>query len=331
MQRHPPGQRPPPPINNPGPPPPPPSSSAGTTFSENQLPSVKSGFYTVEQERTMRSKTCRFIEEAGRTLKLPRLTSSTAMVIFQRFYAVHSFADHDRFEVTVACMLLAAKTEESPKKLTTVIQECHRLKSMSARKSGANLGVGVNDDGTLDMNSKEFIRLKERTLLLERVILHTIGFELSIDHPHKFLPEQAKNLIKLNQIEFIKPPANQAKIQEQMMNGLVQKAISFANDSMQTCLCLQYPATKIAAATIYMSGQVNKIRPTNNRTWLDILEDLDIESVASIVKQILELIADRKGVDKGIFSSINADLKSMKNDQSNGGGERSTKRQRNSE
>jgi len=244
---------------------------------------------------------------------------------------VHSFADHDRFEVTVACMLLAAKTEESPKKLTTVIQECHRLKSMSARRSGGSLGEGVNDDGTLDMNSKEFIRLKERTLLLERVILHTIGFELSIDHPHKFLPEQAAKLITSKKIEFIKPPSNQ-EIHIQMRNGLVQKAISFANDSMQTCLCLQYPATKIAAATIYMSGQANKMRPTNNRTWLDILDhDLDIESLASIVKQILELIADRKGVDKGIFSSIEADLKAMKQDRnSGGGGERGAKRPRTS-
>jgi len=117
-----------------------------------------------------------------------------------------------------------------------------------------------------------------------------------------------------------------------MRNGLVQKAISFANDSMQTCLCLQYPATKIAAATIYMSGQANKMRPTNNRTWLDILDhDLDIESLASIVKQILELIADRKGVDKGIFSSIEADLKAMKQDRnSGGGGERGAKRPRTS-
>ncbi len=115
------------------------------------------------------------------------------MVLFHRFYAVHSFATHDRFEVTVACILLAAKTEESPKKLTTVIQECHRLKSISARRSGAGVGEGVNDDGTLDVNSKEFIRLKERTLLLERVILHTIGFELSIDHPHKYLYEKVSN------------------------------------------------------------------------------------------------------------------------------------------
>jgi hypothetical protein len=148
-------------------------------------------------------------------------------------------------------------------------------------------------------------------------------------------------MIKKKQIEFIKPPANPNKIQEQMMNALVQKAISFANDSMQTCLCLQYPSNKIAAATIYMSAQANKMRPTNGQSWLDILEDLDVESLVSIVKQILELIADRKGVDKRIFASIESDLKSMKQAHGNGhhgggsgggggtfGGERDAKRQR---
>ena len=104
------------------------------------------------------------------------------MVMFQRFYAVHSFKDHDRFEVTVACILLAAKAEESPRKLKMVIQKCHCLKTMLVNKS--------DKIGSLDENSQEFIRLKERTLLLERVILHTIGFELSIDHPHKFLEGQ---------------------------------------------------------------------------------------------------------------------------------------------
>lgn len=78
--------------------------------------------------------------------------------------------------------MLAAKTEESPKKLKDVVKECYKLKMMSAR--------GGKSPTSGDESEKEFLRLKERTLLLERVILHTIGFELSIDHPHKFLAEQ---------------------------------------------------------------------------------------------------------------------------------------------
>ena len=140
-----------------------------------------------------------------------------------------------------------------------------------------------------------------------------------------------KKLITTKQIEFIKKPTNLTKPIDQMMTAMLKKSISFANDSMQTCLCLQYPSNKIAAAIIYMSALANKMRPTNDRSWFELLPDLDQESLVSIVKQIIELIADRKGVDKNVFLSIEADLNSMKQDHrggSGGEGERDAKRQR---
>jgi len=97
------------------------------SFDITQLPSIKAGM-TAEEEAMKRRKTCRFIEETGRLLKLPRVSVATAMVFFHRFYAKHSFLEHDRFEVAVACIVLAAKTEESPKKLNTVIDEAYKLK-----------------------------------------------------------------------------------------------------------------------------------------------------------------------------------------------------------
>lgn len=103
------------------------STAAPKHFDISQLPSLKAGM-TAEEETTKRRKTCRFIEEAGKRLKLPRVAVATAMVFFHRFYAKHSFLEHDRFEVAVASIVLAAKTEESPKKLKDVIDECCKLK-----------------------------------------------------------------------------------------------------------------------------------------------------------------------------------------------------------
>jgi len=57
------------------------TTSSSSHFDISQLPSLQKGM-TTEEEATRRRKTCRFIEEAGRVLKLPRVAISTAMVFF---------------------------------------------------------------------------------------------------------------------------------------------------------------------------------------------------------------------------------------------------------
>jgi cyclin T len=312
---------------------------ASTHFDISQLPSLKDGM-TAEEESMKRTKTCRFIEEAGRILKLPRVAVSTAMVFFHRFYAKHSFQQHDRFEVAVAAIVLAAKTEESPKKLNTVIMECHKLKTrgmqagrISQQGSSAASGGGARgaspppppSPAMLDPKGEEFLKLKERILLLERVILHTIGFELSIDHPYKFFVEQIKKLIDTRQLKYkvvalSAPNLKTSQLWPKMMNELVQYSMSFANDSMHTSLCLQFSPQLIATSCIYLAGQFAKVEPaipcqTPSEGWSKILGQPDIDSLASICIQIMELIADRKASETDSFKKIRAQLELLKSRQ----------------
>jgi hypothetical protein len=326
-------------MSSPKAPPPPPttknsnpantkSSSSGTTnnsriirsthFDISQLPSLRDGM-TAEEESMKRRKTCRFIEEAGRVLKLPRVAVSTAMVFFHRFFAKHSFNEHDRFEVAVASIVLAAKTEESPKKLNTVILECHKLKTrgMQAGRISAQQGKPLPPPENIDPKEEEFAKLKERILLLERVILHTIGFELSIDHPYKFFVEQIKKLIHARHLKYKSDPQQQQQQDKQtnskMMNELVQYSMSFANDSMHTSLCLQFSPQWIATACIYLAAQFAKVEPSNGvGDWPKLLGHPDIESFASICIQIIELIADRKASDVDTIKKIKAQLELLK-------------------
>jgi hypothetical protein len=299
-------------------------TALATHFDISQLPSLKDGM-TAEEESMKRTKTCRFIEEAGRILKLPRVAVSTAMVFFHRFYAKHSFQQHDRFEVAVAAIVLAAKTEESPKKLNTVIMECHKLKTrgMQAGRNSASGGASppppTTSPAMLDPKGEEFLKLKERILLLERVILHTIGFELSIDHPYKFFVEQIKKLIDTRQLKYKVAPPNlkTAQLCSKMMNELVQYSMSFANDSMHTSLCLQFSPQLIATSCIYLAGQFAKVEPavpcqTPSEGWSKILGQPDIDSLASICIQIMELIADRKASETDSFKKIRAQLELLK-------------------
>jgi transcription initiation factor TFIIIB Brf1 subunit/transcription initiation factor TFIIB len=300
-----------------------PAVAAPKHFDISQLPSLKDGM-TIEEEAIKRRKTCRFIEEAGRMLKLPRVAVSTAMVFFHRFYAKHSFLEHDRFEVAVACIVLAAKTEESPKKLDLVIDECHKLKvrGMQAGRisqMGSAVYMQSSNGGSLDPKGEEFTKLKERILLLERVILHTIGFELSIDHPYKFLVEQIKRMVQTRQLEYIDASdaggGSTSQIMAKMLNEMVQYAMNFANDSMQTSLCLQFEPQKIATATVYLAGQFSKVRPVGGKDWLDVLGYHDVESLASIILQIIELITERKGADEETFQRIRAEIDKLGDDK----------------
>lgn len=215
------------------------------------------------------------------------------MVFFHRFYSRHDFNDHNRFEVAVACILLAAKTEECPRKLSHVIQECNRLKNPTA--------------AVMDPKSDEYLQLKERVLLLERVVLHTISFELSIIHPDRFVIERVKNLYKNGQIEY-NPDSEQDF--SNLSQNLMQRAINFVNDSMCTNLCVTFDAKDIAHACIYLGALSTDIRPKNNKSWLDIF-DISIEVLVEICECIMELVNESKRSVSG-FQEIKRSLQDLK-------------------
>jgi hypothetical protein len=285
-------------------------SSVAHHLDISQLPSLKEGM-TAEEEATIRKQTCRFIAEVGspRVLKLPQTAVATAMVFFHQFYAKHSFQKHDRFQVTVAAILLAGKTEESPRKLNTVIMECHKLKN---RKSPASL----------DPKGEEFSKLKERVMSLERVILHTTGFELSVNHPFMFLVEQIQKLIQTKQLRYTTPPQPPAPSEktsssnnpktDKMSTELVQHSMGFANDSMYTCLCLQFSPQVIATACVYLACQFSKVEPSSGGggNWRKILGDPDMEHLASICLQIMDVKASADSDET--FQKIRTQLETIK-------------------
>lgn len=247
----------------------------------------------------------------------------------------------------MACLLLAGKTEESPKKLEVVIRECWKLRRRSQQQQmqmqqssqqggGESPMAGASpttmpspkstDNVQLDPNSEEYVRLKERVLLLERIILHTIGFELSIDHPYKFLVDCVQE--KKRMMEYSKPPSSVVRGDEadggqpqplnktaqyaQMVQELAQNAMNFANDSMHTTLCLQYTAKEIAMTCVYLSGKYSGIRPVGNRPWIELLDGITVEDLTTISIQILELMQPRKGMDSEMaFKMIRKDLDEM--------------------
>lgn len=199
-------------------------------------------------------------------LRLPQLTVATATVLFHKFFNVHDMRTYDSYVVGMTCLFLAGKIEETPKKLAEVIEVGHKKKSSGESGNGQTL------------ENAQQAAYKEKVLDYEREILQTIEFQLSIEHPYKYV------LIYVKTLEGTR--------------DLAQNAWNIVNDSLRTTLCLHHLPQKIAAASIYLSckallelgGDLAKGVKAN---WWDILyaDGVRMEEIGSICSTILDIYA----------------------------------------
>jgi cyclin T len=113
-------------------------------------------------------KSLTFVRKLGASLKLRLISISTAQVFLHRFYSRQSFKTHDRWIVATTCVFLASKVEEDVRKLEAVLF-AH---------------VEAREREKIDRDSEEYQTLREKVLLCERILLHTMGFDISVEHPH---------------------------------------------------------------------------------------------------------------------------------------------------
>lgn len=216
-----------------------------------------------EKEAQYRRLTVGFLQEAGQKLRLPQLSIATAIVFYHRFYSRKSYDGYDRFRIATTCLFLAGKVEETPKKIKDVVIETY--KAQHNKPSGP------------DPESKEFWSLKEEILVCERILLQTLGFDLTVEHAYRPLLAYVKSI--------------------KGTRDLAQVAWNFINDSLRTTIALQYPPRCVAAAAVHLSSKFldNKmILPTHHeKPWYEAFKVLQSE-VEDIADQIL-VMYDGKG------------------------------------
>uniref|UniRef100_UPI00358FD8A3 cyclin-T1-like n=1 Tax=Myxine glutinosa TaxID=7769 RepID=UPI00358FD8A3 len=146
--------------------------AARWSFSAGRLldtPSRRCGLNR-ERELAARQQTAEQIYLLGQHLGVSQLTISTAIVYMRRFYMFHSFTKVQGNAIAQAALFLAAKVEEQQLKLEHVLRMAH-----SQFKAHEPLP---------DPKSKTYMKLSQDIIMLESVLLQTIGFDITIDHPH---------------------------------------------------------------------------------------------------------------------------------------------------
>lgn len=217
-------------------------------------------------EARYRREGARFIFDVGTRLGLHYDTLATGIIYFHRFYMFHSFKQFPRYVTGACCLFLAGKVEETPKKCKDIIKTARSL-----------------------LNDVQFAQFgddpKEEVMVLERILLQTIKFDLQVEHPYMFLLRYAKQL-----------KGDKNKVQK-----LVQMAWTFVNDSLCTMLSLQWEPEIIAVAVMYLAGRLCKFdiqewtsKQSSRRWWEQFVQDVPVELLEDICHQILDLYSQGK-------------------------------------
>ncbi|XP_025198607.1 cyclin-K-like [Melanaphis sacchari] len=215
-----------------------------------------------ERESRYRQEGARFIIDAGTKMDLGYNTMATGVVYFHRFYMYHSFKTFPRYLTACCCLFLAGKVEETPKKCKDIIK---LAKAILPEDKYETLGVDP----------------KEEVMVLERILLQTIKFDLQVDHPYQFLLKYAKCL----------------KGDKTKLTKMVQMAWTFVNDSLCTTLCLQWEPEIIAVSLIYLACKLSKFelndwqgRTPNHLRWWDMfVQGMNMDLLEDICHQVLDL------------------------------------------
>ncbi|XP_037075149.1 cyclin-L1-like [Pollicipes pollicipes] len=143
-------------------------------------------------ENELRIMGAELIQTAGKLLKLPQTAMATGQVLMHRFYYSKSYVKHPMEITTMACLCLASKIEEAPRRTRDVINVFHHIKQIRAKKTISPV--------VLDPN---YIHLKNQVIKAERRILKELGFCVHVQHPHKMIVMYLRFLRRENSTELL--------------------------------------------------------------------------------------------------------------------------------
>ncbi|XP_017829718.1 cyclin-L2 isoform X2 [Callithrix jacchus] len=168
--------------------------------------------------------------------------------------------------VSMACVHLASKIEEAPRRIRDVINVFHRLRQLREKKKPVPL-----------LLDQDYVNLKNQIIKAERRVLKELGFCVHVKHPHKII---------VMYLQVLECERNQ---------HLVQTSWNYMNDSLRTDVFVRFQPESIACACIYLAARTLEIPLPNRPHWF-LLFGATEEEVKEICLKILQLYA-RKKVD----------------------------------
>ncbi|KAK4878121.1 hypothetical protein RN001_010627 [Aquatica leii] len=217
-----------------------------------------------EIETDLRIYGCELIQTAGILLKLPQVAMATGQVLLQRFYYSKSLVRHPVEQTAMACICLASKIEEAPRRVRDVINVFTHIRQVTSNKPLTPV--------VLDNN---YIQLKNQVIKAERRVLKELGFCVHIKHPHKII------VMYLQVLGYEKH------------QQLMQYSWNYMNDSLRTDVFVRYQPETVACACIYLTARKLKLPLPKSPAWFSLFGVTEQE-IRDVSLRILRLYARPK-------------------------------------
>ncbi|XP_061547423.1 cyclin-T2a isoform X2 [Phycodurus eques] len=238
-------------------------SSSRWVFTREQLESTPSRRCGVEPDRELsyRQQAAYLIQDMGQRLNVSQLTINTAIVYMHRFYMHHSFTKFHRNTISPTTLFLAAKVEEQPRKLEYVIKVAHACLNPQ--------------ESPLDTKSNAYLQQAQELVILESIVLQTLGFEITIDHPHT-------DVVKCSQLV-------------RASKDLAQTSYFMATNSLHlTTFCLQYKPTVIACVCIHLACKWSNweipVSTDGKHWWVYVDSSVTLELLDELTHEFLQIL-----------------------------------------
>ncbi|XP_063739774.1 cyclin-T1 isoform X2 [Eleginops maclovinus] len=216
-----------------------------------------------DKELSYRQQAANLLQDMGQRLNVSQLTINTAIVYMHRFYMVQSFTRFHRNVISPAALFLAAKVEEQPRKLEHVIKVAHACLNPQ--------------DPSPDVRSDAYLQQAQDLVILESIILQTLAFEITIDHPHT-------HVVKCTQL--VRVPASK---------DLAQTSYFMATNSLHlTTFCLQYSPPVVACVCIHLACKWSNWEipvSTDGKHWWEYVDPtVTLELLDELTHEFLQIL-----------------------------------------
>ncbi|XP_063067535.1 cyclin-T2b isoform X2 [Engraulis encrasicolus] len=232
-------------------------------FSPELLENTPSRRNGIEPDRELsyRQQAANLIQDMGQRLNVSQLTINTAIVYMHRFYMLHSFAKFHRNIISPTTLFLAAKVEEQPRKLEHVIKVAHACLNPQ--------------DPPLDTKSNAYLQQAQELVLLETILLQTLGFEITIEHPHT-------DVVRCSQLV-------------RASKDLAQTSYFMATNSLHlTTFCLQHRPQVVACVCIHLACKWSNweipISSDGKHWWEYVDNSVTLELLDQLTHEFLQIL-----------------------------------------